>query len=105
MNAHQPLKKTTRLRVGIKIVDLDKDSFPFEVHAVVEEETVEAFEFRKLGFRKILSNEMPNFRGQVGVENHEIRPVRLSPNTCLPYVTGFRNVHRKLYLERARVWS
>ena len=91
MNAHQPLKKTTRLlQVGIKIVDLDKDSFPFEVHAVVEEETVEAFEFRKLGFREILSNEMPNFRGQVGeVGHHEIRyslalyPVRLSPDTRL----------------------
>src|SRR5258708_19483406 len=64
MDAHQPPKKTKR-HLGIKIVNLDTEFFPFEVHIVIEEETVEPFELEKLGCREILSNEMTYFRGQV----------------------------------------
>ncbi len=45
MDARQPPKKMKGLgHPGMKTVDLDIDSFPLEVHAVVEEKTVEPFE-------------------------------------------------------------
>lgn len=85
MDALQPPTKTER-GPGIKIVNHDMDLFPFEVHPVVEEEAVEPFELGKLGFREVLSYEIPNFRGQIRevghrrlrVENQEIRYLMIS---------------------------
>jgi len=62
MDALQPPKKMIR-PLGIDIIDMDIEFFPFEVHIIIEEETVERFEFKKLGCREILSNEMPYFSG------------------------------------------
>jgi len=72
MDARQPPKKMKGFlgHLGMKTIDLDIDSFPLEVHAVVEEKTVEVFECQKLGFREVLSDEMPNFRGQVCEDDH-----------------------------------
>src|SRR5258708_30941888 len=76
MDAQQTTKKTKR-HLGIKIVNLDTEFFPFEVHIVIEEETVEPFEFEKLGCREILSNEMPYFRGQVREVGHRSVNLRI----------------------------
>jgi hypothetical protein len=69
IDALQPPKQTKR-RSAIKIVDPEVDSFPIVVQPVVQEETVETFEFEKLGSREIFSYEMPNFKGQIREVGH-----------------------------------